>query len=193
MMHGTRIIVADTDEPSRRALHEQVQRNGYLVLASVADGRLAARLIFEREPEVAVLNVNLPGRSGLEVARVVTQQLVSAVVLVGEQFDWELLGKAREAGAQAFLLKPLSEQTLIPALEMAIGEFRRYKEMAQENRRLRDELETRRLVERAKGLLMCQYGWTEEEAYRYLREQSMNRCLPLRRIARAVLEGRLAP
>lgn len=192
-MHGTRVVIADLDEASRREIQEKIQRYGYLVVASVADGRLAAQLIFQREPEVAILNVHLPSRSGLEVARVVGEQLVSAVVLVADEFGWDLLEKARDAGAQAFLVKPLSEQVLIPALEMAIADFQRYKEVAQENRRLQEELETRRLVERAKGVLMRRQGWTEEEAYRFLRQQSMNRCLPLRRIARAVLDGRLLP
>lgn len=192
-MHGTRVVIADLDEASRREIQEKIQRYGYLVVASVADGRLAAQLIFQREPEVAILNVHLPSRSGLEVARVVGEQLVSAVVLVADEFGWDLLEKARDAGAQAFLVKPLSEQVLIPALEMAIADFQRYKEVAQENRRLQEELETRRLVERAKGILMRRQGWTEEEAYRFLRQQSMNRCLPLRRIARAVLDGRLLP
>lgn len=192
-MHGTRVVIADLDEASRREIQEKIQRYGYLVVASVADGRLAAQLIFQREPEVAILNVHLPSRSGLEVARVVGEQLVSAVVLVADEFGWDLLEKARDAGAQAFLVKPLSEQVLIPALEMAIADFQRYKEVAQENRRLQEELETRRLVEQAKGVLMRRQGWTEEEAYRFLRQQSMNRCLPLRRIARAVLDGRLLP
>lgn len=192
-MHGTRVVIADLDEASRREIQEKIQRYGYLVVASVADGRLAAQLIFQREPEVAILNVHLPSRSGFEVARVVGEQLVSAVVLVADEFGWDLLEKARDAGAQAFLVKPLSEQVLIPALEMAIADFQRYKEVAQENRRLQEELETRRLVERAKGILMRRQGWTEEEAYRFLRQQSMNRCLPLRRIARAVLDGRLLP
>lgn len=192
-MQGTRIIIADTDEASRREIQEKVQRYGFLVVASVADGRLAAQLIFQREPELAILHVNLPSRSGFEVARVVGEQLVSAVVLVAEEFGWDLLERARDAGAQAFLVKPLAEQVLIPTLEMALADFQRYREVVRENRRLQEELETRRLVERAKGLLMRRQGWSEEEAYQFLRQQSMDRCQPLRRIARAVLEGRLLP
>jgi len=192
-MQGTRIIIADTDEASRREIQEKVQRYGFLVVASVADGRLAAQLIFQREPELAILHVNLPSRSGFEVARVVGEQLVSAVVLVAEEFGWDLLERARDAGAQAFLVKPLAEQVLIPPLEMALADFQRYREVVRENRRLQEELETRRLVERAKGLLMRRQGWSEEEAYQFLRQQSMDRCQPPRRIARAVLEGRLLP
>lgn len=190
-MQGTRVVIADADEADRREIQEKVQRYGYLVVGSTGDGRAAAQMIFQREPEVAVVSVDLPTRSGLEVARVVEEQLVSAVVLTAKEFDWDLLEKARATGAQAFLVKPLSEQILIPALELAIAEFQRYKEVLAENRRLKEDLETRRLVERAKGMLMREKGWTEEEAYSFLRRESMNRCQPLRRIARAVLEGRL--
>jgi response regulator NasT len=190
-MQGTRIVVADPDEASRREIRELVQRYGYLVVASAEDGRTAAQLIFQREPEVAVISLRLPVRSGLEVARVVGEQLVSVVVLTTEELNWEVLEQARAAGAQALLLKPLSETVLIPALEMAVSAFRRYREAVQENRRLKEELETRRLVERAKGLLMQSRGWSEEEAYSFLRRTSMDRGLPLRRVARAVLEGRL--
>jgi response regulator NasT len=184
-------VIAEADEADRREIQEKVQRYGYLVVGSTGDGRAAAQMIFQREPEVAVVSVDLPTRSGLEVVRVVEEQLVSAVVLTAREFDWDLLEKARATGAQAFLVKPLSEQILIPALELAIAEFQRYKEVLAENRRLKEDLETRRLVERAKGMLMREKGWTEEEAYSFLRRESMNRCQPLRRIARAVLEGRL--
>jgi response regulator NasT len=117
--------------------------------------------------------------------------MVCAVVLTAEELNWFVLEEAREAGVQALLPKPLTEQVLIPALEIAISTFRRYREVALQNRKLREELETRRLVERAKGLLMQTRGWSEAEAYAFLRRASMNRGLPLRRVARAVLEGHL--
>ncbi|MGB9887103.1 MAG: ANTAR domain-containing response regulator [Moorellales bacterium] len=190
-MQGTRVLVADPDGASRREIRELVQRYGYLVVASVGDGRTAAQLIFQREPEVAIISLRLPLRSGLEVARVVGEQLVSAVVLTTDELGWEVLEQARAVGAQALLLKPLTDTVLIPALETAVSAFRRYREVVLENRRLKDELETRRLVERAKGLLMQTRGWNEEEAYSFLRRTSMDKGLPLRRVARAVLEGRL--
>lgn len=188
--HDVRVVIADTNINDRRELQDQILRFGYLVVASTDDGRAVAQIIFQRQPDVSIVNVHLPGRSGLEVCRVVTEQLVSAVILVADDLDWDIVEKARDAGAHALLIKPLQDQALLPAIETAISCFKKYKDIAEENRRLREELETRRLLERAKQVLIRQRGWTEEDAYRYLRAQSMRQCVPMRRLAKAVLEGK---
>ncbi|KKM10189.1 hypothetical protein SY88_14895 [Clostridiales bacterium PH28_bin88] len=188
-MYGLRILLADPDPHSRKNLKGILGRAGHQVFAEAGDGRIAAQLAFNRQPDMVILDVNLPVRDGLEVARVLEEHRVAPVLLLIGGDYWEVLERAKEAGVYGCLVKPVSEATIIPEVEIAWTNFQRIRRLEEENRELRETLETRKLVEKAKGILMEKRGITEGEAYQFMRKLSMDRCTSLGRIAKAVLRG----
>lgn len=194
MMGARRVVIGHADPSCLKTLKEQVMRAGYLVLFASDNGRQLAQVVFSQQPDIVILGADLRIRDGLELARVFGQQWAAPVAFIGEPTDGPVLERALDAGVQAFLIRPVDDTQLVAAMEVAISQFRLMVRLRDENRRLQDSLETRRLVERAKGVLMQREGWSEEEAYGFLRKKSMDQGLPLRFVARQVLEevGRAA-
>lgn len=187
-MDGIRVVVADPSAIWRKKIKEQLVRAGYLVLATLDNGRTAAQVIFSRQPEVVLLDPWLPERDGLEVARVVFEQRIAPVLLVTNNFDWGTFEQAKAAGVYAYLVKPVSDLILTPAIELAITHFQKELRLEVENKKLKETLETRKLVEKAKGLLMLNKHLSEAEAYQYIQRESMNRGKTMRKTAQAIIE-----
>ncbi|MHB1127038.1 MAG: ANTAR domain-containing response regulator [Bacillota bacterium] len=188
-MFGLRVIIADTDPGSRKDLKEILQQAGCAVVGDFADGRLAAQAILRIEPDFVILNDQLPGRSGIEVARVIEEHRIAPVILLTSARGWDVIEAAKNSGAYACLHKPVSDMMLLPAIEIALGRYRKEKELILENRQLKQAMEARKMVEQAKGLLMEKKGMSERQAYKYMQKVSMDKCITLGQVAKTILKA----
>ena len=186
-MFGTRIVIADADAGYRKKLKETLVHAGYLVTAEVGDGRSALKAIFQTEPDVVIMGTKLPGAQGLEIARIIEEHRAAPVILLTASHEQQLLEDAKSSWIFAYLVKPVSEAQLFSAIEIALANFRRFIKLEEENKRLKKTLDERKLIERAKGLVMEEKGLTEKDAYKYLQKISMDNCVPIASVARQVI------
>lgn len=193
MSSGPRIVVAEDEAIIRLDLVETLREQGYDVIAEVARGDDALRLIDELRPDLAILDVRMPGLDGIEVAREVVANRSAAVLILTAFGQRELVERAAEAGAMAYLVKPWQSSDLVPAIEMAIARHRETLALAEENESLSDQLEVRKLVDRAKGKLMDEHSMSENDAFRFVQTGAMGSRRSMREVAEAVLAGELTP
>ncbi len=182
-----RVLVADDEYLVREEIKAALEERGHLVVGEAADGETALRLAQTLKPDVAVLDIKMPERDGIEVAQALVKEGVCAVVLLTAYALPEFIHRATEAGVFGFLTKPFDPKALDAALHIAVARFCEFQQLQQEIGQLEEELATRKLVERAKGLLMKHYGLDESEAYRLLQRRSMETRKPMREVAEAVL------
>lgn len=182
-----RVVLADEDDVWRKNIGAILTKAGFLVIGEASDGITALKIIRARQPELVVADVALPGISGLELARIVYEDRIAPVLLTSSTWQQDLLEKAKEVHAFGFLVKPVDEATLLPAADVALALYQELQRLTKEVRKLREALETRKVVERAKGILMETLGLTEAEAYRRIQKQSMNRRLSMRAVAEAII------
>lgn len=187
-MFGLKVVVADHDEGHRVNIKENLSQAGAIIVGEADDGRKAARLIFELQPDLAVIDTDLPLRDGLEIARVVNEQKGCPIILVTGNFRWDLLEQAKETGVYSLLIKPVAPNNLLIAAELAVNLHLRFVNIEQEKNRLADNLETRKLVEKAKGLLMLAKKVGEEEAYQMMRKLSQDKSKSMKQIAKEVIK-----
>lgn len=186
-MFGARIVIADADDGFRKKLKETLVHAGYLVTGEVGEGRSALKVIFQTEPDLVIMDAKLPGAEGLEIARIIEEHKAAPVILLTTSHEFELLEEAKDSWIFAYLVKPVSDVQLLPAIEIAISNFRRFVRLEEENKRLKQALEERKLVEKAKGMVMEAKGLNEKEAYKYLQKISMDNCVPIARVARQII------
>lgn len=184
-MYRARVFLASTDVELRRRLRALLPKEGYQVVGEADSGAEALRKIRAVPPELVVLDDELPG--GLEVLRVVTDDRLGAVVLLTSVWQRDLGARLAGSGLVGFALKPVRSATLLPALETCLAAYRRVTALEEEVGRLKERLETRKVVEKAKGILMQTLGLTEQEAYRRIQKESMDRCTSMRAIADAII------
>lgn len=186
-MNGTRVVIADTDENYRKQVKEILKQAGYLVVAETSDVSSTLQCLSKTEPDLLILDIDLAGFDSMQVTRVLEESRLVPVVLT-VPFSRRLVEEMATAGSIfGIVVKPVQEAALLPALETAMANFKRVKQLEKENMKLRRELETRKLVERAKGLLMEQKGISEKDAYRYLQKVSMDRCMSMLKVAKQVI------
>jgi AmiR/NasT family two-component response regulator len=188
-----RILVAEDEAIIRLDLVETLREEGYEVVAETGRGDEALRLVDEVKPDVAILDVRMPGLDGIEVAREIVANRAAAVLILTAFGQRELVERAAEAGALAYLVKPWQRSDLVPAIEMALARHRETLALAEDNENLVDQLEVRKLVDRAKGFLMDQHGLSENDAFRFVQTSAMGSRKSMRDVAQAVLDGELAP
>lgn len=193
MSSSPRVVVAEDEAIIRLDLVETLREEGYDVIGETGRGDDALRLIHELQPDVAILDVRMPGLDGIEVAREVVESRSAAVLILTAFGQRELVERAAEAGAMAYLVKPWQKNDLIPAIEVAIARHRQVVALAEENEDLADQLEVRKLVDRAKGVLMDQHGLSEQEAFRFVQTTAMGSRQPMRDVANGILEGAITP
>lgn len=182
-----RVILADPDMHSRthfKALLSQVE---YLVIGEAADGITALKMIRDRQPDLVIADVALPGVGGLELAQVVHDDRLAPVIVTAGLFSRDLLAEARRVRAAGVLAKPVDETTILTVAETALAHYEELMDLEREVVKLKDGLETRKLLERAKGLLMSSMGLSEVEAFRRIQKQSMNRRISMRAVAEAII------
>ena len=188
-----RILVAEDEAIIRLDLVETLREEGYDVVAETGRGDDALRLVDEVKPDLAILDVRMPGLDGIEVAREIVSNRSAAVLILTAFGQRELVERAAEAGALAYLVKPWQRNDLVPAIEMALARHREVLALAEENEDLVDQLEVRKLVDRAKGLLMDQHGMSENDAFRFVQTSAMGSRKSMREVAQGILDGELAP
>lgn len=183
----TRLIIADDESLVRTDLREALTELGYLVVGEVGDGQSAVNMARELEPDVVVMDIKMPGLDGIDAARILTQEKIAPVVLLTAYSQSELIERAKEAGVVGYLVKPFRETDLPPAIELAKARFSEFRALEEEVDNLAEALETRKKVERAKGILMDQHGLTESEAFRKIQKMSMNTRRPMKEVAEAII------
>jgi response regulator NasT len=168
-------------------LREMLGNLGYLVIGDVGDGQSAVNLARELKPDVILMDVKMPNMDGIEAAKILTEEQIAPVVLLTAYGQKELVDRAKEAGVVGYLVKPFREADLLPAIEVALTRFNEFKAVRQEVEDLQNALETRKLVERAKGILMDTQGMDENEAFRKIQKMSMNTRKPMKEVAEAII------
>lgn len=182
-----RVIVLDGDPAWRKAIAAILKRAGFLPVGEAGDGHSGLKLARSRQPDLVVTEAQLPGLDGLELARIVFEDRLAPVVVLSSQFQQEHIEKAKAARVFAFLSKEDLEQNLPPACELAIVNYREMVKLESQARELKETLEARKVIERAKGILMETLGLTESEAFKKIQRQSMNRRISMREVAEAII------
>ncbi|MEW5884186.1 MAG: response regulator [Armatimonadota bacterium] len=186
-MSRLRVLVADDDPIIRLDLKQMLANLGYEVVAEAGDGNEAVLLARSVKPDVCVLDVRMPERDGISAVAELVSEGIAAAILLTAYSDQELVQKATEAGAFAYLIKPFKPQDLPPAIEVAVSRFRQTQTLHKQVHELNQRLEARRIIERAKGMLMRKQGISEEEAYARIRQRSMETRRSMREVAEAIL------
>jgi response regulator NasT len=186
-MERTRVIIADDESLIRMDLREMLTTLGYLVVGEVPDGRSAVNQSRELRPDVVIMDIKMPDLDGIEAAKILTEERIAPVVLLSAYSQRELVERARQAGVVAYLIKPYREEDLTPAIEVAVARFREFRDLEKQVADLQQALETRKLVDRAKGILMDKQGLTEAEAFRKIQKMSMDNRKPMKEVAEAIL------
>ncbi|MCL5780448.1 MAG: ANTAR domain-containing protein [Firmicutes bacterium] len=186
-MANPRIIIIDSDEAWCKHLKTMLGKLGYLVVGDASDGPGALKLVRTRHPDLLIIQDHLPGLSGLEVARIMYEDKLGPVIITTDYMQQDLVEKAREARVFSILLKPVEEHDLLPAVELAMGNYQEIIKLEKQVKELRDTLETRKLVEKAKGILMRTMRLSEDEAFKRIQKQSMNKRISMRAVAEAVI------
>ncbi len=186
-MERTRVIIADDESVIRADLREMLANLNYLVVGEVGDGLSAVNLAREVKPDVVIMDIKMPDMDGIEAARILTREKVAPVLLLTAYSQRELVDRAKDAGVVGYLVKPFREQEVVPAIEIALARFQEFSELEKQVGDLKETLETRKLVDRAKGILMDTQGLTEHEAFRKIQKMSMNTRKPMKEIAEAIV------
>ncbi len=186
-MERVRVIIADDESLVRVDLREALTEQGYLVVGEVGDGQSVVNIARELNPDVVMMDIRMPGLDGIEAARILTQEKIAPVVLLSAYSQRDLIDRAKEAGVVGYLVKPFRETDLAPAIELAIARFGEFRALEQEVGNLTEALETRKKVERAKGILMEKQNMTEGEAFRKIQKMSMNTRKPMKEVAEAII------
>lgn len=185
----TRVVIAEDEAIIRLDLKETLEEEGYEVVGETGRGDEAVQLVRELRPDIAVLDVKMPGVDGLTAARDITAERLCAVLILTAFSQRELVEQARDAGALAYLVKPFQRSELVPGIELAIGRFREMQALVDHNLELAEQLETRKVVDRAKGLLMDRHGLSEADAYSFVQRRAMSDRTTMRAVAEGILDG----
>jgi response regulator NasT len=183
----TRIIIAEDDTVIRMDLKEELQRQGYLVVGDVGDGQSAINLTRELRPDLVVMDIRMPEMDGITATETLTREKLAPVVLLTAFSDDELIERARNVGVIHYVTKPWRASDLKPAIEIALSRFQEFRSMETKVRDLEDHLATRKVVEKAKGVLMEKYKISEQDAFRRIQKASMNNRKSMKDVAEAIL------
>ena len=186
-MDALRILIADDESLRVMSLKGQLESLGHKVVAEASNGKEAVHLAEELRPDLAILDIKMPEMDGIEAAQKISAERAIPIILLTAYSERELAERAAIANVSAYLMKPISEQDLLPAIALAMSRFKEFQSLHQEVDDLRDALETRKLVERAKGILMRRLNLTEEEAFRRMQRRSQNENKRLGEIAQAII------
>jgi response regulator NasT len=185
-----KIVIVEDDPTIRQFLRETIEKQlGYSVIGEAATGNDMVRTVLALEPDVVVFDIHLPQQDGLTALRQIYQERVVAAVAITADRDQDLVRRALEEHVLAFLVKPVEAHQLGPALQIAAARFQELRALTTENASLRQTLQNRKVIERAKGVLMKRHRWSEAEAFRRIQRGAMNRRMPMVDLAQAILSG----
>jgi response regulator NasT len=188
-----RVVIAEDEAIIRMDLRETLEEEGYDVVGETGRGDTVIDLVRKTKPDLAILDIKMPGTDGLEAARVINAERLCGVLMLTAFSQREVVEEARDAGALAFLVKPFQKSDLIPAIEVAMGRFRELASLSGEVDALGDQLESRKVVDRAKGLLIDELNMSEGDAFAFIQKSAMSERVRMRDIADRILDGSLRP
>ena len=188
-----RVVIAEDEAIIRLDLKETLEEEGYVVVGETGRGDKAVDLVREHRPDLAILDIKMPGMDGLEAARHITKDRICGVLVLTAFSQREIIEEARDAGALAYLVKPFQKSDLIPAIEVALGRFRELQALNGEVGVLGEQLEARKAIDRAKGVLIDTHGMSESDAYGFIQRGAMNHRTTMRAVAEMVISGALRP
>jgi len=195
-----RVVIAEDEAIIRLDLKEILESEGYDVVGETGRGDEAVELTRSLEPDLAILDVKMPGIDGIEAARQITAHQRVPVLILTAFSQRNLIEEARDAGVVAYLVKPFQRAELVPAIDVALARFEEFRAIEDEHARLieekavlEDKLETRRVVDRAKGVLMDQHGMGESDAFQFIQKTAMTRRTRMAEVAQEILDGALTP
>jgi AmiR/NasT family two-component response regulator len=184
-----RVLIAEDEALIRLDLREMLQEEGFDVVGEAGDGERAVALAKELTPDLVICDVKMPKMDGIAAAAQITGARIAPVVMLTAFSQRDLIERARDAGAMAYLVKPFQKRDLLPAIEMATSRFAEMRALEAEVTGLRERLEARKVIERAKGALMTQHGLSEPEAFRWIQRAAMDNRTSMRAVAEVVLNG----
>jgi response regulator NasT len=186
-VEALRIVIAEDEPLIRMDLRRTLENMGHVVIGEAGDGAKAVELARETRPDICILDIKMPEMDGIDAAKVISTEGIAPVLLLTAYSQKDLVERARDAGVFAYLVKPFKETDLMPAIDIAIARYEEFLELESEVSKLEDKLETRKAVDRAKGILMDQYQLKEQDAFRRIQIQSMNTRKSMREIAEAII------
>ncbi|MYS20659.1 MULTISPECIES: ANTAR domain-containing response regulator [unclassified Streptomyces] len=184
----TRVVIAEDEALIRLDLKEMLEEEGYSVVGEAGDGETAVKLAEEHQPDLVILDVKMPVLDGISAAERIAAGKLAPVLMLTAFSQRELVERARDAGAMAYLVKPFTKSDLVPAIEMAVSRFQELRALESEIADLSLRLETRKLVDRAKSVLQTKYGLSEPAAFRWIQKTSMDRRMSMQAVAQAVID-----
>jgi two-component system, response regulator PdtaR len=190
---ATRVVIAEDEAIIRLDLKETLEEEGYEIVGETGRGDEAVQLVREHQPELAILDIKMPGMDGLAAAREIAGERRAAVLILTAFSQRDLIEQARDAGALAYLVKPFERNELIPAVEVALGRFHEMRALADQTVSLEEQLQTRKLVDRAKGRLMDEHSMGENQAFSFIQKRAMSDRVTMRVIAERVIAGEITP
>ena len=188
-----RVVIAEDEAIIRLDLKETLEEEGYDVVGETGRGDKAVELVRELRPDLVILDIKMPGMDGLAAARIISAEKVCGILILTAFSQREVIEEARDAGALAYLVKPFQKSDLIPAIEVAIGRFREMQSLNGEIDALGEQLEIRKTLDRAKGVLMDKYNLSEADSFGFLQRSAMNLRLTMHTVAGQVVAGELHP
>lgn len=188
-----RVVIAEDEAIIRMDLRETLVEEGYEVVGETGRGDEVVQLVRDLQPDLAILDVKMPGMDGLEAAGVITREKLCGVLMLTAFSQREVIEQARDAGALAFLVKPFQRSDLVPAIEVAIGRFRELRDLTGEIDSLGEQLEARKLVDRAKGVLIDTFGMSESDAFSFIQRSAMSGRTRMRDVAEGIIDGSIQP
>jgi response regulator NasT len=186
-------VIAEDEAIIRLDLKETLEEEGYEVVGETGRGDEAVELVRDLGPDLAILDIKMPGLDGLAAAREIASERRAAVLILTAFSQRDLIEKARDAGALAYLVKPFQRGELIPAVEVALGRFREMQALHDQTSSLEEQLETRKVVDRAKGKLMDEHGMGEGDAFGFIQKRAMDDRATMREVAEKVIAGDILP
>jgi len=183
-----RVLIAEDEALIRMDLAEMLREEGYDIVGEAGDGQEAVELAELHKPDLVIMDVKMPRRDGIDAAAEIASKRIAPIVVLTAFSQRELVERARDAGAMAYLVKPFTISDLIPAIELAVSRFSEVTALEREVATLSERLETRKLIERAKGVLQAKQGMTEPEAFTWIQRAAMDRRTTMKRVAEVVLE-----
>ena len=188
-----RVVIAEDEAIIRMDLRETLVEEGYEVVGETGRGDEVVQLVRDLQPDLAILDVEMPGMDGLEAAGIITGEKLCGVLMLTAFSQREVIEQARDAGALAFLVKPFQRSDLVPAIEVAIGRFRELRDLTGEIDSLGEQLEARKMVDRAKGVLIDECGMSEADAFSFIQRSAMSGRTRMRDVAEGIITGSVRP
>lgn len=183
------VLVAEDEAIIRLDLKEMLEEEGMIVVAEAADGDAAIRLARERKPDLVIMDIKMPGTDGLTAAERIASEGLGAVLILTAFSQRDLIQRAAEAGAMGYLVKPFQKEDLLPAIEIALSRYAELAAVKEESQGLAEQLESRKVIDRAKGLLIDKRSMTEAEAFRHIQKRAMDERRSMRSVAQEVLDS----